>query len=73
MSSEKQTTELFDVIATNIKTRARRTMAAQLTLDAAQAFMKMAIMRRGVDSEFFSVVSEHVCPVCGAKKGEDQP
>jgi hypothetical protein len=46
---------LFRVIATNIKSLERRTIAADETEKNAEAAVKMAIMRRGVEEEFFTV------------------
>jgi hypothetical protein len=48
--------DLFDVIAVNIKTGAERFMASALTKRNADATVKMAVFRRGVDEEFYSVV-----------------
>lgn len=49
------TKPLFRVIATNIKSLDRRIIAADKTEKNAEAVMKMAIMRRGVEEEFFTV------------------
>jgi len=48
--------ELFDVIGTDIQTQLRRVMSVGLTHPNAEAFVAMAIARRGCDAEFFSVV-----------------
>ena len=49
-------TSLFDVVATNIRTRARRVMERDMTREDADAYVRMAVMRRGVEEEFFSAV-----------------
>ncbi len=51
-----KTTERFDVIATNITTGARRILERNKNESNAEAIVRMAVMRRGVDSEFYSVV-----------------
>ena len=48
--------ELFDVIAVNIKTGAERFMAEKKTEPNAEAIVAMAVMRRGVDEEFYKAV-----------------
>ena len=48
--------DLFNVIAVNIKTTATRVIAIQKTHQNAEAIVKMAVMRRGVDEEFFEIV-----------------
>lgn len=50
------TDQLFNVEAVNIKTRERRIMVERITRLNAEAFVKMAIYRRGVDEEFYAVV-----------------
>jgi hypothetical protein len=47
---------LFDVEAVNIKTRARRKLAEAVSEDNAEAIIKTAVIRRGVDEEFFTAV-----------------
>jgi hypothetical protein len=47
---------LFDVIATNLRTGKRRILAARRSERNADAVVMMAVMRRGVDEEFYSVV-----------------
>ncbi len=49
-------TDRFDVIATNIATGARRILERDKDESNAEAIVRMAVMRRGVDSEFYSVV-----------------
>ena len=56
--------DLFDVTATDLKTGAVRILASGKTKDNAEAISKMAVMRRGVETEFYSVIptgteSEH--------------
>lgn len=48
--------KLFDVIAVNMETDKVRLMAKNKTRWNAEAIENMAIMRRGVDEEFFTVV-----------------
>ena len=48
--------ELFDVVAVNIATSEERNIASGKTLRNAEAIEMMAVMRRGVDVEFFAVV-----------------
>ncbi len=55
-NTSTQTTERFDVIATNITTGARRILKRNKNESNAEAIVRMAVMRRGVDSEFYSVV-----------------
>lgn len=50
----KDSDKLFDVIAVDIKTKAVRIMAADMEIDNAEAFVSMAVVRRGVDKEFFA-------------------
>lgn len=47
----------FDVVAVNIKTNAHRFLAEGKTLCDAHAVMDIAIMRHGVDVEFYKVVA----------------
>jgi hypothetical protein len=51
--SEKIAEKLFDVIAVNIKTLAERIMETRLTKLDAEAFVKIAVFRRGVEEEFY--------------------
>jgi hypothetical protein len=53
MPDQPQTT-LFNVVAVNIKTGARRIIAERKTERNAEAIVDMAVMRRGVDEEFFT-------------------
>jgi len=50
------TTDLRDVVAINIKTGARRLIAEGKTRENADAYMMMAIARRGLDTEFYKTV-----------------
>ena len=43
----------FDVVAVDLKTHAVRLMANDITESNAQAVIKMAVIRRGVENEFF--------------------
>lgn len=52
MSNEK----LFDVVAVNIETGKERAIAENLTEANAEAVIAMAVMRRGVDVEFYKSV-----------------
>ena len=47
---------LFDVVAVNIKTGAERVIASGKTEQNAEAIVKIAVMRRGVEEEFFKTV-----------------
>jgi hypothetical protein len=49
-------TTLFDVEAVNIKTGEVRKLAENKTRENAEAIVKMAVMRRGVDEEFYREV-----------------
>lgn len=51
-------TKPFDVLAVNLSTRKVRFMAQDKTQSNAEAVVEMAVMRRGVDEEFFVAV-EH--------------
>lgn len=46
----------YDVVAVNLETNDVRLMAEGKTYDNAEAVVKMAVMRRGVDEEFFAEV-----------------
>lgn len=48
-------TKLFNVIAISIKGGGRRIIAELKTEDNAKAIVKMAVMRRGVEEEFFTI------------------
>lgn len=48
--------KLYDVVAVNIKTTKVRLMAENKTERNAEAIVNMAIMRRGVEEEFFTEV-----------------
>lgn len=47
-------THLFDVIAVNIRTKEERVLETGKTEKNADAIIKMAVMRRGVDVEFYT-------------------
>ena len=47
--------ELFDVVAVNLDTNRVRIIASDKTQRNADAIETMAIMRRGVEDEFFAV------------------
>lgn len=47
---------LFDVIAVNIETGARRLIESNKTERNAEAIVNMAVMRRGVEEEYFDAV-----------------
>jgi len=49
-------TDLFDVIATNIRTRVPRVLDRGMTRENADAYVRMAVMRRGVEVEFLSEI-----------------
>ena len=48
--------KLYDVVAVNLKTSKIRLMAEKKTLRNAEAIVSMAVMRRGVEEEFFAEV-----------------
>jgi hypothetical protein len=48
--------DTYDVVAVDIKANTVRLIAKNETHGEADAIMKMAVARRGVDEEFFSVV-----------------
>lgn len=50
---------LYDVFAVSIKTGERRLMANKKTAENAEAFIKIAIMRRGVEEEFYISEAAH--------------
>lgn len=47
---------LYDVVAVNIKTNKVRIIAKNETHGEADAIVKMAVMRRGVEEDFFTEV-----------------
>ena len=49
---------MFDVVAVNIKTGIVRLMAQSKSQPNAEAIVKMAVMRRGVEDEFFADVPQ---------------
>lgn len=50
----KQT--MYDVVAVNLKTHLVRMMSESRDKANAEAVVNLAVMRRGVDEEFFAVV-----------------
>ena len=50
----KDSDKLFDVVGVNLATHRVRIMATDLTAENSEAFVKMAVMRRGVEEEFFA-------------------
>lgn len=52
-----KTNQLYDVLAVNIKTGAVRILEKDSEGDDADAVVKMAVMRRGVEEEFFAAVN----------------
>ena len=62
--------ELFDVIAVEIATGKKRIIAENKTEEDAEAIVMMAVMRRGVEEEFFKAVpitsrAADTCALCG--------
>ena len=49
--------KLYDVVAVNLETNTVRILDSNKTHANADAIMSMAVMRRGCDEEFFSVVA----------------
>lgn len=49
----KDSDKLYDVIAVNLKTYEVRVVATDLTAANSESYVNMAVMRRGVDEEFF--------------------
>lgn len=47
---------LFDVVAVTIQTGRMRILAERKTEDNAEAIVKMAVIRRGVEVEFYKTV-----------------
>ncbi len=58
MPTDNQPT--WRVVATNINTRERRILSTGNSESDADAFVMMAVMRRGVDNEFFTAEPEDV-------------
>ena len=50
------TTQLYDVVAVNMRTGTVRMMAENKALEDAEAVVEMAVYRRGVTEEFCSEV-----------------
>lgn len=57
--------ELFDVVAVNLDTSKVRILDRNKTMENAEAIVKMAVMRRGVEDEFFAE-----CPAGKFKDGD---
>ena len=51
-----ETEEMFDVIAVNIKTGEKRIIDRNKSEKNAEAIVSMAVMRRGVEEEFFKAI-----------------
>ena len=49
-------TELYNVVAVDLKTKAERIMAEGKSKADAEAIVEMAVMRRGCEVEFFRAV-----------------
>lgn len=47
---------LFDVVAVDLDTRQERVLATKKDRGDAEAVVKFAILRRGVDQEFYKIV-----------------
>ncbi len=52
MSEEK-----FDVVAVNLNTKEERTITTDKSKKDAEAIISMAVMRRGLDTEFYKLKS----------------
>jgi hypothetical protein len=52
-------TTRWRVVATNLKTRERRVLTGCDSEADAEAIVRMAVMRRGVDEEFFTAEEDH--------------
>ena len=59
--------ETFDVVATNLETHAERVIARGPTERNAEAVVNMAVIRRGVDVEFYKAVPSVAQPNEGAE------
>jgi hypothetical protein len=58
MKWKKTAEKLFDVLAVDFNTKKVRIMAKGKTVGAAEAIVNMAIMRQGVDVEYFTICRE---------------
>lgn len=56
MNDTPNTTDLYDVVAINIKTGARRPLATVKTERIAKVIIKMAVVRWGVEEEFYMAI-----------------
>lgn len=45
---------LYDVVAVNMETNKVRLLAENKTIENAEAIVNMAVMRRGLDEEFYA-------------------
>lgn len=55
----------FDVVAVNLKTLGERVLTSDKSEEDAEAFIKIAIARRGVEEEFYKLVpvaAAYSCP-----------
>ena len=52
----REANDLYNVVAVNIETGEERTLAENRTERSAEAIVAMAIMRRGLDEEFYKAV-----------------
>lgn len=59
-------TKMYDVVAVNMDTNKVRFMEQNKTLPNAEAIVNMAVMRRGVDEEFYAPV------IAGSHKEGDE-
>ena len=55
----KPTEKLFNVVAVNLETGEERILAERKTERNADAIVNMAVMRMGVEKEFFKTVPIH--------------
>ena len=64
---------LYDVIATNIKTGKHRVIASGKSEMNAEAIVNIAVMRQGVDEEFFSARPQTQLQDIVANESQQQP
>lgn len=57
---------LFDVVAVNMQTGAERHIDTRKTERNAEAIVSIAVIRRGVEEEFFKTVPAGTPLACGA-------
>lgn len=60
----------FCVVAVDLKTKVERILSAPMTEKNAEAYVRMAVYRRGVEQEFFKVVK--TCRASGIGACESQ-